>query len=42
MITQDGSNAEEGSEEVGNDVEGIVEVDSEEIFVLRGRDTIVT
>ena len=34
MIPKDGSYAEESGEEVWDDVEGIIEIDSEVIFVI--------
>lgn len=40
MESQDASNAEEGCEDIWNDVEGVVQVDREEVFVVGGDEVV--
>lgn len=40
METQDAGNAEEGCEDIRNDVEGVVQVDREEVFVVGGDEVV--
>lgn len=35
LVTQDGGHAEKRREEIGDDVEGVVQIDGEEVLVLR-------